>query len=512
MDDKPNIVWFKKDLRVGDHQPLSVASQQGYVVGIFIIEEEWLRSDEFSEFHLAFLRDCLIELKNDLLKLGIPLLVFQGESVSILSQLKSALNFTHLFSHMETGLQWTYQRDNAVRIWCRENNIEWEEYPQFALIRNLESRDTWNRSRIQIINRPLFEPPNMQIADLPVHSLDYIPPESIEIGANTEKIQKGGSNAADIICNEFLSERGEYYSASMSSPNTAYRNCSRLSPYISWGAISLSQITQKLKVTRDDLHNLPTDTVKNWRKSLKAFESRLWWHCHFIQKLETEPAIEFENMNRGFDGMREEQFNDELFNAWKLGETGYPMVDACMRALKINGWINFRMRAMLVSFASYHLWLHWRKTAIHLARLFTDFEPGIHYSQMQMQSGVTGINTIRIYSPIKQGMDHDPEGAFIKTYCPELESVDQKYIHQPHLMPTMTQHMCGCVIGKDYPAPIVEHVIAYKRAKEKIFKWRKKPQVKELAQLVYLKHGSRKSKFFPEQHRKAFGNFKAAKK
>ena len=88
------------------------------------------------------------------------------------------------------------------------------------------------------------------------------------------------------------------------------------------------------------------------------------------------------------------------------------MVDACMRALTATGWLNFRMRAMVMSFASYHLWLHWRKPALHLANLFTDYEPGIHYSQVQMQSGTTGINSIRIYNPIKQGVDHDPDGVY----------------------------------------------------------------------------------------------------
>ena len=405
-------------------------------------------------------------------------------------------------------MQWTYQRDKAVRIWCKENNIKWQEYCQYAVVRKLKSRDSWNNARAKIIDRPLYEMSRPQTQNLPRFEQNLVNPESIEISGEVQKIQKGGLHIAHQVCNEFLSSRAENYSKGMSSPNTAYNSCSRLSPYITWGAISLSQITHRLKNSRDDLSGLPASIESNWRKSLKAFESRLWWHCHFIQKLESEPEIEFENMNRGFDGMREDQFNDKYFEAWKKGETGYPMIDACMRALKRNGWINFRMRAMLVSFASYHLWLHWRKSAVYLAQLFTDFEPGIHYSQVQMQSGVTGINTIRIYSPIKQGLDQDPEGSFIKTYCPELSNVDQNFIHQPHLMPTMTQHMCGCVVGKNYPEPIIEHRLAYNKAREEIGRWRARPEVKELAKLVYNKHGSRKNRFFPTQHRRVFGNIK----
>ena len=91
-----------------------------------------------------------------------------------------------------------------------------------------------------------------------------------------------------------------------------------------------------------------------------------------------------------------------------------------MRALIETGWVNFRMRAMLVSFASYHLWLHWKEPALHLARMFTDYEPGIHYAQVQMQSGTTGMNTVRCYSPVKQGMDHDRDGEFARRWLPEL--------------------------------------------------------------------------------------------
>ena len=155
-----------------------------------------------------------------------------------------------------------------------------------------------------------------------------------------------------------------------------------------------------------------------------------------------------------------------------------------MRALIQTGWLNFRMRAMLVSFASYHLWLDWRRTALYLAQLFTDYEPGIHYSQFQMQSGTTGINAIRIYNPIKQSMDHDADGVFIKKWIPELADMPAEFIHTPW---RYAEKM------GDYPMPIVDEKLARKQAADKIYILRKNPNHKIESKKIAHKHGSRKS-------------------
>ncbi len=233
---------------------------------------------------------------------------------------------------------------------------------------------------------------------------------------------------------------------------------------------------------------------ENWLRALRAFESRLHWHCHFIQKLESEHRIEYENLLSQADGLRENDFNDKYFEAWKIGCTGFPFVDACMRALIKTGWINFRMRAMLVSFATYQLWLHWQPVAHHLAMLFTDYEPGIHYSQVQMQAGTTGINAIRVYNPIKQGVDHDPDAIFIRKWVPEIAMLTNQDIHQPwNTLALLLQEM-NIVLGETYPLPIVDNKIATKQAKDKIYALKKQTEVKIAAKKIYLKHGSRKNK------------------
>ncbi len=148
--------------------------------------------------------------------------------------------------------------------------------------------------------------------------------------------------------------------------------------------------------------------------------------------------MEFENLATAYDGRREDEFDGEHFTAWKEGETGFPMVDTCMRA-------------MLMSFSSYHLWQHWRRPGQWLARQFLDLEPGIHWPQVQMQSGTTGVNAIRIYNSTTQVRDHDPEGPFIREWGPELQDVPSDCIDDPSEMPRMVQTSFGCVIAKSTP-------------------------------------------------------------
>jgi deoxyribodipyrimidine photo-lyase len=220
--------------------------------------------------------------------------------------------------------------------------------------------------------------------------------------------------------------------------------------------------------------------------------SRLYWHCHFIQKLESEPEIEWRNMHRGYDGLREDGWNAAHFEALTSARTGWPMVDACVVMLRETGWLNFRMRAMLVSVAAYPLWLDWRPVGQWLATQFLDYEPGIHWSQLQMQSGTTGINTTRVYNPVKQAQDHDPKGIFVRRWLPHMRRVPDTWLLEPWRMPPDVQRHCGLTVGVEIPQPLVDLAEATRTAKAALHARRAEPQVKAGKKAVIDKHASRK--------------------
>jgi deoxyribodipyrimidine photo-lyase len=489
-----NVVWFKRDLRCYDHQPLMEALQSGEsVLCLFVFEPRLMQAETFDDIHRRFIVDCLRDLQAGLVELGTRLCIKQGEMPDVLAEITAEHgSISVLRSHEETGEAITYTRDRAVSKWCKANAVDWQQTPQFGVIRGPCSRDGWARKWMQQMSAPLSLVSSGGRPPTSATSVDIATLAGLEQLPNGRAdIQRGGMRAASATLDSFLSERGVNYRKEMSSPVTAWTSCSRLSPHLAWGTISMKDAFQR---TRDRQNALRADKGRDsrWLQSLSSFQGRLRWHCHFIQKLEDEPELEFQNMCRIYDGMREDSFRKSHFDAWCAGQTGYPMVDACMRALHTHAWINFRMRAMLVSFASYHLWLDWRPTARYLARHFLDYEPGIHYTQFQMQSGVTGMNSVRIYSPAKQLIDHDPTGQFVRRYVPELAAVPDQYLAEPQHMPHDEQLKAGCVIGKDYPAPIVEHKAAVAAAKREVYARRRGPEARAECQRVYERHGSRR--------------------
>ena len=499
------IVWFKKDLRWHDHAPLANAAAwaletSGRVLPLWVYEPAMWQQSDLAAQHAGFANECLSELdawiKQDSANKA-QLVRMNGEMVDALAALHARLGAFTLVSTEETGNMWSYQRDLAVVDWCKTNGVEWREFPSNGVVRRLLShgggRNRWTQHRLKRLQGDVLPAPehvrwvtSNALEDL--NTCGEISAAGLQLGsADKPERKRGGRSLALYELHTFLQQRGRTYRFDMSSPVTAPESCSRISAQLAWGTLSIRECVQATAKRRAELQAIqPGERPDGFLASLKSFESRLHWHCHFIQKLESEPAIEFRNVNRGFDNLRNEGEltvqEDARLAAWCEGQTGFPFIDACMRSPNATGWINFRMRAMLVSFGAYQLWLHWRHLGTYLAQQFTDYEPGIHWSQCQMQSGVTGINTIRIYSPIKQSHDQDPTGVFIRQWVPELADVEPAFIHEPWLMQTPPAN---------YPAPVVELKAATLAAKEKIYGKKTEKAVKVEAARVFEKHGSR---------------------
>jgi len=503
------LVWFKRDLRWQDHAALAQAAQHGPVRCIYVVEPElWLQPDAALQ-HFEFVRESLQALDDALRSQGGCVEVHTGELPDVLSRIWQAAPFRQLHAHQETGNGFTYARDLRVGAWCQAHNVGWHEYPQFGVVRVLKNRNLWQSAWERHMAEPMQDVGDLQFWQPLEHAASHrdmpepwrgawCTPSQMQAPShlqhNPPLRQRGGRPLALDTLHSFLHARSLGYRGGISSPLSAPDACSRLSAYLAWGCISMREVVQH---TRAHIAQLPPQASRH-RAGLTAFISRLYWHCHFIQKLESEPAIEWQNMHRGYDGLREHDFNEAHFEALKAARTGWPMVDACVTMLRETGWLNFRMRAMLVSVAAYPLWLHWRPVGEWLATQFLDYEPGIHWSQLQMQSGTTGINTTRVYNPIKQAQDHDPHGRFVRQWLPTLRQVPDTWLFEPWLMPHTMQTHLGVFVGNDMnhttlPQPVVDLAQATREAKQLLHSRRKTDEVKAAKKAVVDKHASRKN-------------------
>lgn len=477
MTGEITVLWFKRDLRIADHPALAAAAALGRpVLPLFILEPELYAQPDTSGRQLAFLREALRDLARALRGVGAQLTLRVGEATDVLEDLARAHRIGALVSHEETGSLWTFARDRRVADWARGQGILWRELPQSGVVRRLDTRDRWAAARNRFVSAPQAELPQ---------GLSWVSAASDawptwDLPDPCPERQPGGRSAALSCLGGFLTQRGRTYRSAMSSPLEGEWACSRLSPYLALGCLSVREVAQATAARQAE------EPGPGWAGSLKSFQSRLAWRDHFTQKLEDMPDLERRNMHSGYDGLR--GTDPARLAAWCSGETGVPFVDACMRYLEATGWLNFRMRSMLMAFASYHLWLDWRHTGLHLARRFTDYEPGIHWAQTQMQSGTTGINTLRIYNPVKQGSDQDPSGAFTRRWCPELAEVPDAHLQAPWLWDGASRLR--------YPAPIIDVAEAARAARARIWEVRRGPDFHAEAADVVRRHASRKDRHF----------------
>ena len=495
------VWWIKRDLRLFDNPALTEASRQAALsslplLPLFLFEPSVLLAPETSPFHTQAQRQALVDLRRRLWEQHqSDVLTLTVDAVPALDALYRRHPFEHLVSHQEIGTEITYARDRAVAVWCRQHHVTWTQPPQVGVFRPLKDRDHREALWQQFMNQ----------MPLPVPS---IPPHPAWVAELCTAAQEGDGPCAALLAPDdaagqrqatteplawatlrgFLKGRAARYQGGISSPVTAFRAGSRLSVHLAWGTVSARAVRRETLVRLAALAYDPSAEAQAVRRGLRAFSERLAWRDHFTQRLEDEPGLEFHPPHPLYTdlpivtGAEAEQRMQALL----AGQTGFPLVDACMRCAAETGFLNFRMRAMVTSFASHGLRLDWQTLLAPLARLWTDYEPGIHVSQVQMQAGVVGTNTIRVYSPAKQLRDQDPALTFTRRWLPELLDTPEEWVRSLGEPDSLG--------WPGYAKPVIDFAAESRVMKDVLYSRRSSPEGEAAAVLVQKRHGSRRAR------------------
>lgn len=450
-----NVVWLKRDIRIIDHQPLSDAGRFGEVLILYIFEPSLWKKTELSRRHFDFILAGLAELEKKLEERGGSLVYAVGEVEEVLEKLLETYGSFSLFTYEEIGPPIIDQRNAKTIRWMKEHRLSYYPYYELeAFNREWEgklSRKKWEeemqKSAVQApeqIIRPDHFPESFyssidRIRTLPVKG------NSIRFGQN------GGENEAVDTLDSFLKDRCSNYLERYQKPLPSSLSSSRLSPYLSWGNISMRTVYQTTKGAVAEAKD------EHQKAQLEAFISKLYTYHQTILNAKNNPKLFEASVHSALDALKEEW--DEAFTErWESGRTGVPIIDASLRCLQQTGWINSSLRTLVVSFASHTLRKDWKQTAWELGRLFLDYQPAIHYTHMQQISGTYKAGSIKVQNPIRYGKEHDADGAFIRRYVPELKKVPVKYIHEPWLYPGF--------YSLGYAVPVADVVQANKKIKD----------------------------------------------
>lgn len=436
----PILVWHRSDLRTADNPALAAAEQDGTPAPVFIIDPTFYENDTACDARLEFMHESLRDLHQQYTQKGSSLALRHGSATEVLKTLLNETDAERVYFNRETNALYGRTRDDTVRSWDATTTFDDD-----GIIRDVEdSREDWQSYAEAYFTGDIPDAsgdlPSNPVS--PTHTLDEIR-GMYDVNPSKTGVPDGGRSAGMRRLRRFTDQIEEYVGG-ISAPAAAEDKTSHLSAYLKFGCLSPREVYQYVH------ENVPSGQARS------MFTSRLFWNRHFTQKLEDYPQSTEHAINPVFRGMNRSTHDDAYSAAWKEGMTGFPLVDASMRALKQTGWLNFRMRAMCASFYTYILRCWWKDGADFFYHHLIDADSAINYQQWQMQSGLVGVHPIRIYNPMKQVRENDPNGEFIRRYVPELRDVPLTYLDNPADMPKAEQEDAGVLIGEDYPEPIVD--------------------------------------------------------
>ena len=395
----------QRDLRIQDNESLAEAADKSDdILPVFILDFQ----RPISERRKSFVYESAESLKKAYKDHGSDLLITQ----KTLDEITTNRGIENVYSKKDPRTPEIGERLGSPYLQTTRNRQSWDANAE----KYLESETVRPKS---------FEP----FSNTSTNST------SPDIKNKSAQRQRGGRKEAENQLEEFKRKKPNY-SSSISKPIKAEANATRMSPYVAYGVVSVREVYQSAR-------NL-AETDK------EMIQNRLFWNLHMRQKLKDNNEIPEKSINPVFTGLHRSRTETKLLEAWKNGETGFPMVDASMRALKQTGYLNFRMRAMCASFYVHIMRQWWKPAADHMYKQLLDSDPAINYYQWQMQGNLTGIHPLRIYDPVKQQKEVDPSGKYISKYIPELSGLE-KHIGDPWNATDQELQEAGVKLGENYP-------------------------------------------------------------
>lgn len=442
----PSLIWFRRDLRSCDHRALALACAQGPVVPIFVLDNNLLFHPETAVARVEFLLLSLQALDRRLRQLGGRLLVRRGKPAQVLMEIAGASGARRVLAHTDTERLVGRVRDAAVSQCLAEQGIDLQWVEPAGVSAELISYGAWSQGWHRAMAEAIDpEPQRLHVpeargllADLPIPTL-----RDLGLIADGKPMPPAGSEAALERLDQFCAgPDSKTYHWELSYPSA--KVTTGLSPYLKFGVITPRQCLQRIAASAADPQR---------RRSMQQLASRLRWGCSIHQRFRYLPQLELRSLWSGHD-LAEADLSaqqQELYQAWMEGRTGFPIVDAAARCLQAEGgWLelNFRSRAIYASFLSNLCGIDWRYGALHFMRHLIDGDCPIDHYQWAMQAGATYRGTkawTRIYHPGQVAVNRcDPHGLFIRRWLPQLERLTNDQLGEPPAW-------------ADYPAPVLNY-------------------------------------------------------
>lgn len=453
--------WIRRDLRLEDNQALASAlTSAARVIPVFVLDPVLLNGSAHSKKRVAFLFAGLRRLDQDLRARGSRLILRQGPPEEALVKMVVETDAKVVFA--EGGLSpYAKRRDEAVARRIRLEMVPGEAIlPPWALLKSDGSpRRVFTPFRRAWQALPLPSPGAIPAAPMRLPSVSDIPTIPIPEAKAPEAFPPGEAEARLRLAAFTTGDRPPIHAYSEGRNRLDMDGTSCLSPYFRFGMLSP---LRALATARQALSAAPGAQA---RQGVEDWITQLIWRDFYLHTLDAYPGMLRHPLRPALEHLPWEADRAGL-DAWQAGRTGYPIVDAAMRQLSQTGWMPNRARMIVGSFLTKDLLIDWRLGQEWFMGHLVDGDPAANTGGWQWVSGAgtDAAPYFRIFNPVLQGKKFDPDGEYVRRWVPQLGAVPRRYVHDPWRMPLDVQREAACLIGGEYPAPIIDHAQARQRA------------------------------------------------